>query len=109
MAEIPLDGYSVKELQELIGQIEEHMLLREKSDKEALLRNLEAAAAEAGFTLAELVRGGRGGGGASSGGKVPVKFRNPADPSETWTGRGRQPRWLAEKIAQGKQLDSFRI
>jgi DNA-binding protein H-NS len=37
------------------------------------------------------------------------KFRNPKQPSETWTGRGKKPRWLTEQLKSGKQLDDFRI
>ena len=41
--------------------------------------------------------------------KVEPKFRNPEDPSETWSGRGKQPRWLSELLATGKVVDDFRI
>jgi DNA-binding protein H-NS len=37
------------------------------------------------------------------------KFRNPAQPSETWAGRGKQPRWLTAQLRSGKQIDDFRI
>lgn len=37
------------------------------------------------------------------------KFRNPEQPSETWTGRGRQPRWLTAQLRSGKRIDDFRI
>jgi DNA-binding protein H-NS len=37
------------------------------------------------------------------------KFRNPEQPSETWTGRGKKPRWLAAQLKSGKQIDDFRI
>ena len=46
---------------------------------------------------------------ANKGKKVKPKYRNPARPQETWTGRGRQPRWLAHEVAQGKKLESFLI
>lgn len=42
-------------------------------------------------------------------GKVPPKYRNPANEKDTWTGRGRQPRWLAAEIAKGRSLDEFLI
>jgi len=38
-----------------------------------------------------------------------AKYRNPKNPSETWTGRGRQPRWLRDEIRSGKQLTDFLI
>jgi DNA-binding protein H-NS len=41
--------------------------------------------------------------------RVFPKYRNPANPSETWAGRGKQPRWLTAQIKSGKKLDDFRI
>jgi DNA-binding protein H-NS len=41
--------------------------------------------------------------------KVEPKFRNPADPSMTWSGRGKQPHWVGELLATGKRLDDLRI
>ncbi len=40
---------------------------------------------------------------------VPAKYRNPDRPSETWSGRGKQPRWLVAQIKSGKRIDDFRI
>jgi H-NS histone family len=39
--------------------------------------------------------------------KVP-KYQNPAQPSETWSGRGK-PRWLAPRLSAGKKIDYFRV
>jgi DNA-binding protein H-NS len=41
--------------------------------------------------------------------KVHPKYRNPQDPSETWAGRGKQPRWLTAQLSSGKKLDDFLI
>jgi DNA-binding protein H-NS len=41
--------------------------------------------------------------------KVMPKFRNPARPSETWAGRGKQPRWVSELLASGASLNDCRI
>jgi DNA-binding protein H-NS len=40
---------------------------------------------------------------------VRPKYRNPVRPSETWAGRGRQPRWLVAALKKGKHLEDFRI
>ena len=40
---------------------------------------------------------------------VIPKYRNPDDPSETWSGRGKPPRWLVPLLRAGKHIDSFRI
>jgi DNA-binding protein H-NS len=41
--------------------------------------------------------------------QVFPKYRNPAEPSETWAGRGKQPRWLTAQLRSGKKLEDFRI
>lgn len=41
--------------------------------------------------------------------KVEPKFMNPDNPSETWSGRGKVPRWLAVLVASGRNRDEFRI
>ena len=40
---------------------------------------------------------------------VPPKYRNPDQPSETWAGRGKRPRWLVKQLKSGKRIDDFRI
>lgn len=41
--------------------------------------------------------------------KVLPKFRNPSNPTETWAGRGKQPRWVQAELRSGKRLDDLRI
>ena len=41
--------------------------------------------------------------------KVKPKYRNPANKDETWSGRGRQPRWFAAAIKAGKKESSLLI
>jgi DNA-binding protein H-NS len=40
---------------------------------------------------------------------VPPKYRNPMNPAEVWSGRGKPPRWLAPQIQAGKGMDDFLI
>jgi DNA-binding protein H-NS len=40
---------------------------------------------------------------------VRPKYRNPKDPAETWSGRGKLPRWLAPQLGAGRRLDDFLI
>jgi DNA-binding protein H-NS len=42
-------------------------------------------------------------------GAVAPKYRNPDNPSDTWAGRGLQPRWLAAALKTGKKLEDFSI
>jgi DNA-binding protein H-NS len=41
--------------------------------------------------------------------RVSPKYRNPKEPSETWSGRGKQPRWLAAALKTGHTIEEFVI
>jgi DNA-binding protein H-NS len=41
--------------------------------------------------------------------QVFAKYGNPDNPADTWSGRGKQPRWLVAQLKSGKKLDHFRI
>lgn len=41
--------------------------------------------------------------------KVLPLYRNPSEPSETWSGRGNKPRWLAAQVNAGKDVSDFLI
>ena len=41
--------------------------------------------------------------------KVHPKYRNPERPSETWSGRGKQPHWVGAQLRSGKKVDEFLI
>ena len=41
--------------------------------------------------------------------RVLPKYRNPNEPSETWSGRGKTPRWLTAALKTGHTIDEFAI
>jgi DNA-binding protein H-NS len=41
--------------------------------------------------------------------RVLPKYRNPQRPSETWSGRGKLPRWLVVATENGQRIEEFRI
>jgi DNA-binding protein H-NS len=41
--------------------------------------------------------------------KVRPKYQNPDDPSQTWAGRGKKPRWLTKMLDAGMSIDDLRI
>ncbi|MVW60028.1 H-NS histone family protein [Massilia sp. NEAU-DD11] len=90
MAPIDLNGYDLAELKGLLFDIELEIKRRARD-------RIHALAAGAGIPLDALV------------GTAAPRYRNPADSGQTWTGRGRQPRWIAEALASGRSLDDFKI
>jgi DNA-binding protein H-NS len=41
--------------------------------------------------------------------KVLPKYLNPKSSSETWSGRGKQPRWLTAALKSGHKLQEFEV
>ena len=117
---IDLRGLSAKELATLISKAKEQQTRIAKRTPIATVRSKITKFAKAeGYTLEELfgMSGNRGAKAAAKPssragrklGKVAPKYRNPANPKETWTGRGKHPRWMAALIAKGKKADDFLI
>ena len=117
---IDLNGLSAKELDALISQAKRRMTTLKKRKPVATVRSkLNALAAAEGYTLLELFGGktakkttAKPRKAAKKGrklGKVAPKYRNPANPKETWTGRGKQPRWMAALTRKGKKVEDFLI
>ena len=79
-------------------------------EKVAKLRDkINALAKAEGIALDEVFGGARGARGKGSrGGKVKPKYRNPAT-GDTWSGRGKRPRWFAAALAAGKKEKDFLI
>ena len=99
-----LEKMSLRELQALELKIKKLKAGVEERSRAELRRDLEAKIANAGFKISDIF-GGRGGKGRS----VPAKHVNPDDPNETWTGRGRKPRWLTAKLQDGAKIEKFLI
>ena len=119
---IDVNSLSVRELDQLIAQAKKRKTTLSKRKPIALVRSKLAQLAKAeGYTVAELFGAGstqaqiakapakKTNAKGKSTGKVPPKYRNPADPSQTWAGRGQQPKWLAAETGKGRRLEEFLI
>ncbi|WP_210115072.1 H-NS family nucleoid-associated regulatory protein [Roseovarius aestuariivivens] len=105
-----LDALSLSELKTLEKDVAKAIDRAEKRERKEALDKLESEAKKLGFTLAELLSlksGGRKSSGPRS--KAAPKYQHPDDPTVTWTGRGRQPKWIKDGLAAGKSLDDFLI
>ncbi len=108
MPKIPdLSKFSVDELKSIIKDAEKSIDKKAAEEKKEAKKAAEAAAKKHGFSLNDLVGGAPA--PKSSKPKSPPKYKNPANPSQTWTGRGRQPAWIKEAIENGRPLEEFAI
>lgn len=98
-----LDEMTLPELKELAKEVNKAIASFEARQKKAALEELEQKAAELGFSLSDLVGAGKAKKTAAP------KYRNPEDASQTWTGRGRTPRWVIDLEASGKSRDDALI
>jgi len=99
------DSMSVKELLDLQTAITAAIAARKSTEKADVKAKMAALAVESGFSLDELlgIKKGKKGSGLA-------KYRNPDNAEETWTGRGRKPNWLLERMKKrGASMDDFLI
>ena len=106
MSEIQLDGLNLTELK----QLQKYVAMAidgytNRKNHEALVA-LEAKAQELGFSLAELTGGKKM---RKSSGPAGAKYRHPANPEVTWSGRGRQAGWFKDAIEAGKTPESMAV
>jgi DNA-binding protein H-NS len=97
-----LKSMSVAQLQDLKSQIEATISEKVRARRHEL---------ESELSKLDGYGGGRRGRAAGGGRRGPVapKYRNPANPAETWAGRGLKPRWLTAAMKGGKKLEDFAI
>lgn len=96
---------SYKELVELRNEIDAGLETKRREEQAAARAAIAEQAKKLGFNVHELF--GRAKGGKR--GPVEIKFRNPQNLSETWSGRGRTPNWMARAIKRGGDKDQFRV
>jgi DNA-binding protein H-NS len=99
-----LEKMSLRELQEMELKIKKARAGVEDRSRAELRKKIEDMVAAAGFKMSDIF-GGRGGKGRT----VAAKYVNPDNPAETWTGRGRKPRWLTAKLKEGGKMDKYII
>jgi DNA-binding protein H-NS len=108
MASPNYDKMSMKELLDHQARIQKAIASAKSRERDEIKQKVTNLLAQSGFSVGELF-GGRVGAKSTKGSKVAPKYINPDNKSETWTGRGRQPRWLAAKLAKGGKLQDFAI
>jgi DNA-binding protein H-NS len=93
-----MEKMSLAELSKMQADIERIKAGKQNSERAAVREEIISIAKEHGFDIHELF--GRKGNGKGKLGKVAVKYRDSA--GNTWTGRGRMPRWMAAATKGGK-------
>jgi|LNFM01.2.fsa_nt_gb DNA-binding protein H-NS len=105
MAAINVEKLPLKELLDLEARVKKAIVSAREREKSEVRQEMLALAAKRGLSISDVFGTVR----AAKGGKVAVKYRNPDSPDDTWTGRGRQPKWLVAAMKKGAKLDDFAV
>ena len=97
---------SETEIKALIDNAEKALKERQSSKRKEVIAQIKELAASIGVTV-EILDGDKK--ADRKGSKVAAKYRNPADASQTWTGRGLAPKWMQELLAAGRDKAEFEI
>ncbi|MDR2093158.1 MAG: H-NS histone family protein [Azoarcus sp.] len=103
-----LETLPLPELRTLRAQVETE-IRRRGSATQRLIKKVQKLAADQGLSLNELiaVAGDASEVPTTSRSGAAIKYRNPVNPSQGWTGHGRKPGWVVEYLANGGTLDKL--
>lgn len=108
-----LSPFSDDELATLASRAQAELAARHEKRRAAFFETIREQARALGLDAEEVAaalsrkHGSRSGSDRRS--SVVPKYRNPANASETWSGRGQKPKWLQELLAGGRELEDFLI
>ena len=112
---IDIDTLNPRQLDALLTAAQRRLTrLRTRRPVAIVRRELIAIAASYGYGVHELVHAEAPSGAAKrpkrrSRRRAAAKYRDPANRRHTWSGRGRMPRWLADKVKRGHSATDFLI
>lgn len=100
MPGVKIEELSLNELKDLQRRVTKAIEEFHDRKKRQAISMLEEQAQALGFSLAELVSS------VETRRRMParVKYSNPDNSTETWTGRGRRPLWIEAALRNGKSL-----
>jgi len=101
-----IENMSSKELAELIEAASGRLAQQKEAERTAVQAELTALAQKRGFTIIELFGSEKP---KTPRAKVAPVYRDPENPENTWSGRGRQPKWLVAALEGGKKIEDFKI
>lgn len=102
-----LTSYSDEQLAQLKSQIESEMEARKSARKQAIVNEIKAKAEAAGLSAEELALLLSGKKRVTR--KAAIKYRDPKNGDNTWTGRGRKPRWVEAHLSSGGSLEQLSV
>ena len=104
--DVNINSLTLKELRDLQSQVAKAIASFEDRKKKEVLAEVEEIVRARGYSLSELT-----GAPTAIRKRTPAmpKYANPLDPKDTWSGRGRKPRWFEAAMQAGKKPEDLAI
>jgi len=100
-----LESLSLDELKKLRKDVDNEIRTFNDRKKRKALAEVEAFAREKGLSpsdLTEIVK-------RRTRKPARPKYAHPDNPEQTWSGRGRRPRWLDDALSKGRSLEDLAV
>lgn len=115
MSQLDVSRLSYAELVALRSELEKQIDEKRGEELKVIVDGFAKKLVAAGFSVVEAIDAlepyvAAGGKGARRlGSQASVLYRDPANPSNTWSGRGRAAKWLADYEAEGRSRNEFKV
>lgn len=96
----------VSQLERKFEQVQADALTQAKAELNAKLAQMLGTTPEASVRIVKKATNGKH---KPRKAKIAIKFRDPANPENTWSGRGRPARWLGAYEKQGRKREEFAV
>lgn len=104
MSNSNLDDLSVEQLENLAKDAQAKIKQKQAEGLKDAYLQFKKIAKENNSTIEEILKVGK-----KAHKESRIAYRDPANPKNSWAGRGRKPMWLEEALAKGKKLEDFAV
>lgn len=104
ISEIELSELSIDKLRQLSKEVEKELRRKQAEERKKIYAQMKDLAASVGMTVNEVLENE-----SRKRAQSQAKYQNPENPEQTWSGRGKRPKWLQEALRQGKRLEDLKV
>jgi DNA-binding protein H-NS len=104
-----ISGLSIEELEDLQVEAAKLIEIKKKKPLRCAYLKILSIAESVGYSVEDLLNVGAANAKKKNRKIVEPRYRSKTNSQDTWTGRGKQPRWLVAEIEKGANLEDFRI
>lgn len=107
-----LDSMTVDQIKQVSARANHVLITKQSESRLMAYKRCEDIALAEGLSLAQLVKSVEEDKNLkikSTKKSVKVKYQNPDNAEEKWSGRGKRPNWLKVLLLQGEKIEKFEV